>query len=77
MATDPNREPSLADVYHLVSLLHEELKLVKRELKLVHDEIESLQRQFTLEMGTISKRFDAIERDIATLFRHVVGGEES
>jgi len=28
-------------------------------------------------MASLFHRFDAIERDIATLFRHVVGSEES
>jgi len=70
MATDPNREPSLADVYHLLGLVHAETKLARQET-------ESLQRQFTNEMAALKSRFDAIERDLATLFRHVVGGEES
>jgi len=84
MATDPQHTPSLDDVYHLVSLMHEELKLVKSEITLTRHETQSLQRQFSMEaatnannMASLFHRFDAIERDIATLFRHVVGGEES
>jgi len=77
MATNPSHEPSLGDVYHLVSLVHEELKLLKAEVKLAREETASLQRQFVNEMGAISRRLDVIDRDLATLFRHVAGGEES
>jgi len=33
MATDPEREPTIGDVYHLVSLVYTEIKLLRAELK--------------------------------------------
>jgi hypothetical protein len=77
MATDPAPEPTIADVYHLVGLVHAEVKLARQETA-------SLQRQFDSEMRTIhnelmmiNRRFDAVERDLSTLFRQQLeGGEE-